>query len=165
MAFVCTITDGNFSGSVFKKGNAHAVIYLIGYDDTEDRSYFLFVSLDPVIGEDDGLELSFRVIEYDAEADSEYAYWSGKDTASFIKGDDRKAILAILSMAANHLLNSAKPSKVLACSMDKDSPERANKKFMLLAHVFEKCGYSVTTWDTYHGLRCWWMERNSTASS
>lgn len=159
MAFVCTITIGAFSGNVFKKGEAHAAIYPIGYDDVEDKTYYLFISLDPVIGEVEGFELSFRIIEYDDRFKSEYSYLSGKDTAGFIKGDDRKMILLLLAAAAEHLRTYAKPSKVLVCSMDKDAPERANEKFMLFARLFELGGYSVTTRDFDHGLRCWWMKR------
>ncbi len=161
MAFVCTISDGDFSGSVFKKGFSHAAVYPIGYDDIDDKSYSLFVSLDPLVGDDSIVELSFRVIEYDGETDSEYVFWSGRDTAGFIKGDSRKAVLTLLAVAVGHLLNSAKPAKVLVCSMDKDAPEIADRKFIILGHVFENNGYSVKVADSYHGMRCWSMELQS----
>jgi len=136
-------------------------MYPIGYDDTEDKSYVLFASLDPVVG-DDSLELSYRIVEHDGATDSEYSYWSGKDTAALIpKKEDRTSILAMSAVALNLLLNSAKPAKVFFCSRDAYPPESANEKFILLAHVFENCGYSVSTADPYHGLQCWWMERKT----
>lgn len=158
MAFICTIEHDNYSGSVFKKGNSHASILPIGYDDADDKSYSLFVSLDPVVADEDSLELSFRVMEWDGGTDSEHAFWSGKDT-SFIESNDRSAILRMLAAAVNRLLKSANPAKVVLCSRDGNAPDKANRKFILLGHVFEMCGYSVSTADTYLGMKCWWMER------
>jgi hypothetical protein len=148
------------TGSFFKNGASFARMVPIGHDDAEDKSYVLFVSLDPMVGED-ALELMFRIVEYDRETDAEHIFWSGKDVARFIRQDDRTTIRFALCGAVRHLLTDANPAKVFMCTMDTYAPEVANRKFMLLAHVFEICGYSVQTADPYHGQQVWWMERKS----
>lgn len=128
-------------------------MYPIGYDDAEDKSYVLFLSLDPVVSDETSLELSFSIVEYDGATDQEHTFWSGRDTV-FIPKDDRRAILRLLAVAVDNLLRTENPAKVFLCTRDSDAPEKANGKFIILAHVFKRCGYAVATADPYHGRTC-----------
>jgi hypothetical protein len=141
---------------VVRRGNAQLIIVPIGYDDTDDKSYSLFIVLDMEPGGD--RNLSFCIVEYDGETDSEYTYWSGRETR-FICGDDRALVKAALLCAVEHLLNTVQPARVHMCTIDADSPEKAQVKNFEIVRVFEICGYAVHTADPYHGQQVWWMER------
>ena len=129
---------------------------LIGYDDIEDKSYDLLVSLEPMPPGD--LDFSFSIVEHDGETDTDYSYYNSGDVGKFISATDRTLILECLLGATAHLLKVAQPARVTMSTMNEGAPEKANHKFIKLAHVFKACGYVVHTADVYHGERAWWME-------
>ena len=159
MAFVCTIDPDVDQITMVHRGNSHLLILPIGYDDSEDKSYSFLIVLDPMPGGD--LDLSFCLVEYDGQTDSEYTYWSGRDVAKFINRDDRARILERLLSAIRLLLNEIQPLKVHMCTLDAHPPEKAQRKNFLIARVFELCGYEVRTADPYYGQQVWWMERKT----
>lgn len=162
MSFVCCLDITSFAATHVKRVNSRAVLVPIGYDDEDGRSFFLFVTLDVIIA-DDGLELGFSVFEHDPVTDSEHHYWSGKDT-SFIPKEARSKILDLLFETVRSLISEQNQGRVFLCTRDGSAPSKANRKFILLAKLFEDCGYTVRTADPYHGQQCWWMERNPVTS-
>ena len=156
MAFVCILPPEGVSGSFFDRITRHSIMVSIGYDDNEDKSYNLFVTLDPLPPGD--ADFSFSIVEHDAETDTDFSFYNSGDVAKFIGAADRALILECLLGAAAHLLKVARPARVTMSTMNEGAPEKANHKFIALAHVFEACGYIVHTADSYHGDRAWWME-------
>lgn len=112
------------------------------------------------------LEYFFCIIEADNRNNTERQLWSGLDTLDIFSRENRNAILKGLLGATEMLINAAKPPKVTMCTIDTGAPEKAHRKHLLVARVFETCGYDVQCADPYHGQRVWQMEhRPPTARS
>ena len=163
MAFVNLLIAQEFSFEAFKRDANYCVKALIGFDDMEDISYSLYVTLDELPGGNDH-ELRFFVSEYDGVTDSEFLYFSAKDLAVKIPSQDRVSIRACLLRAIENLIGLAEPDRVYLCGFDTDAPPKADVKFSLIGEVFESKGYEVKAADPYNGQRVWWMSRRSTSS-
>jgi hypothetical protein len=161
LAFVNLLSAEDFSFEVFKRDASYCVKILIGFDDMEDISYSLYVTLDELPGGNDH-ELRFFVSEYDGVTDSDFLYFSAKDLAVKIPSQDRVFIRACLLMAIENLIGLAEPDRVYLCSYDTYAPPKADVKFALIGEVFKSKGYEVKTADPYNGQRVWWMNRRST---
>jgi len=156
MAFVCDVAEDVIQGHFQRHGSAYVVVVPIGYDDEEDKSYTLLVTLDILPGVE--YEFTYCIVEHDGATNSEYCYWSGADVAKFIGKEDRATILGCLASVTAHLLRAVRPRHVTMCSWDVNLPEKAKRKHFLIARVFEACGYEVHTFDEYHGQSVWCME-------
>lgn len=156
MAFVLDLDLQAVQYDVHTKGERSLVVIPVGYDDYDDWSYSLFVSLEPQAGGE--IELSFCLVQYDGETDSEHPYWDAADVRRFINSHDRRIILACLLRAVHFLLESLKPQKVFVATIG-SVENGAERKYVAIARVFELCGYAVHCADSYHGQRAWWMER------
>lgn len=161
MAFVLTLDPQEQSVTVNRHGNEIVVIVPLGYDDARPYIYSLMLGLSPMAGGD--LEFFFCIIEANNQDESEKQLWSGLDTLEIFLTDDRTAILKGLLGATEMLINAFKPSKATMCTIDTGAPEKAERKHLLVARVFETCGYAVTCADQYHGKRVWQMERQAEA--
>jgi hypothetical protein len=157
MAFVRVLNEEEFQAETFRSGNSWSIVVNVGYDDEKPISYSLHVGLSPMAG--GPIEFYFQIVEFDEEYESEHAFLSGKDTACFLKGDDRKIVLWAVLTAAHMLLEAAKPERVEYVAYDPDPPEKALLKHWLIGKVFEESGYEVSTADPFHGKRVWWMVR------
>ena len=158
MAYVNLLTDQGFTFELFKRDANYSLKALIGYDDIEDVSYSLYVTLDDLPGGEDK-ELRFFILEYDGATDTEFLYFSAKDLAVKIPRHDRDPIRACLLRAIEDLIKLARPKRVFVCATDIYAPPKADRKFVLIADLFASCGYEVRTADPYHGQRVWWMTR------
>jgi hypothetical protein len=162
MAFVCTARRREYHADVFRDGDSHAITVPVGYDDYEDKNYFVMIGLDFLVGgAPRELEYYFCIIEVDGLNKTDRRIWSGRDLRDDISAEDRAMILCIILAATEALLNTVKPSRVFRCTRDADLPERALEKHYEVSQIFTKCGYAVQTADHYHGKRTWWMERKS----
>lgn len=158
MAFVCTLTGDGFNVDVAQRGSSRIVIARIGVDDENDTIYSAMVCLDPGGGGD--MELAFCLLAASSSGYGEpVEFWSGTETASFIRGEDRGAILTAIIVCVESLIRTVQPSKVYMCTVDADMPDRALMKHMMVAHVIETCGYDVKKPDPFHGQHIWYMER------
>jgi len=158
LAFVNLLFAQDFSFEVFKRDASVCIKTLIGFDDVEDVSYSLYVTLDELPGGNDH-ELRFFVSEYDGVTDGEFLYFSAKDLAVKIPSQDRVFIRACLLRAIENLIGLAEPDRVYLCSYDTYAPPKADVKFSLIGEVFESKGYEVKAADPYNGQRVWWMNR------
>lgn len=158
MPYINLLVEDAINIEFFQRENSYLAQVLVGTDG-ENCTYFLHVMLDPVVG-GDGWEMSFCIVEYDGEADTEYRYFSAKDVAHKIPKEAREPILTSLVASAQHLLTAAKPLKVLICTYDTYLPEKANLKFIILAHLFERNGFTVKHSDPYNGQSIWWMTKD-----
>lgn len=162
MAFVLTLSDQEQSATVNARGTDIVVIVPLGYDDVRPLVYSLMLGLSPMAGGD--LEYFFCIIEANSQDNTETQLWSGVDTRHLFSREDRNAILKGLLGATEMLINAAKPAKVTMCTIDTGAPEKADRKHLLVARMFETCGYDVQCADPYHGRRIWQMERQTPAT-
>lgn len=153
MAFVCTLSDHSETALVLKRGNGWMVTTPVGHCSEEDKSYYLFVTLDPIPS--GYMELAFCLIEHNGEFGTEYLYWSGREVAIFVNKTERSKILACLLSIVHHLIETAKSDQVFMCTADADAPPKALRKYMLIVKVLEECGYRPSRYDPYHGKDAW----------
>jgi len=161
MAFILTLNPEEQSATVNRHGNEIVVIVPLGYDDARPLIYSLMLGLSPMAGGD--LEFFFCIIEADNQYNTEKQLWSGLDTTEIFSGEHRTSILKGLLGATEMLVNAVKPSQVTMCTIDTGAPKKADRKHLLIARVFETCGYAVKCADEYHGKRVWQMERQPEA--
>ena len=163
MAFVNLLIDHEFAFEMLERDANYCVRTLIGYDDVEDVSYSLYVTLDEMPG---GVEkeLRFFILEYDGATGSEFLYFNAKDLGVKIPRHDRSPIRACLLRAIKNLIDLVKPDKVFVCATDTYAPPKADRKFVLIAELFESCGYEAKAADPYYGQRVWWMTRIPTTA-
>lgn len=157
MPFVCTLSNEGFRCEVFKEGGAYSIVMRIGFDEGQHTNYFVQIGLEPMAGGD--LEYYFNIIKINGDDGSERLFWSGKDVAQFIRGEDRKLILAAVCSATEALLQHVKPESVYRCTYDEWPPERALEKHHVLSRVFTDCGYKVQMSDPFGCKRVWWAYR------
>lgn len=158
MAFICTVKGENFNIEVFRKGNAFSVVINLGYEDDSDAGYSAVIGLEPMGG--GNIEFFFHLVRFRDGHDDEL-FWSGLDLPNCILPNDRECILDALCSTAHELLNQVKPPTFHYCTHDRDAPDKALVKHILMMKVFESCGYTVNSADPYQGKRVWWMERKS----
>ncbi len=158
MAYVNLLSDDDFTFQSFQLGASNLVEALVGYNDLEDISYSLRVSLDVMPGGFE-YELRFCIHEYDGSTESDFDYFSAKDVATKIPGQHKAATRACLLRGIETLITNSRPEKVFLCTVDTYAPLKANRKFILIAELFEGMGYEVKTADPYNGQRVWWMTR------
>ncbi|NJL08927.1 MAG: hypothetical protein HC900_12290 [Methylacidiphilales bacterium] len=161
MPFVCTIDPDSIQAAFFQEGGDYLIVIPIGFDDASPLTYSLMVTLSPSGG--GLLEYAFCIIEANDVEYSENQIWSGLESARFLKGDDRKDVLSLLIQCTKFLLDSVRPLSVFFCTIDTFAPEKADRKYSLVAQTFEMCGYRVRTTDPWHGQRYWRMERDAGA--
>ena len=161
LAYVNLLSVHELIFDVLNSGNSYFVQVLVGYDDLEDITYCLHITLDEMIG-GAGQELQFYILEYDGSAENNFNYFSAKDLALKIPSQDRVLIRACLLRGIEELIMVDLPERVFLCTFDADAPRKADRKFVLIADVFEAKGYEVKTADPYYGQRVWWMNRRST---
>lgn len=160
MAFVCTLTGDGFNVDVAQRGSSRIVIARIGVDDENDTIYSVLVGLD--VGGGGLIELVFCILAASSGGDEEPTeYWSGTETASFIRGDDRVAVLNTILTCVGELVRSVQPPHIYMNTIDTHIPERALLKHILIARVVEECGYDVKMPDAFHGQYNWYMERRT----
>lgn len=128
----------------------------IGYDDDEPESYSLLIAFDTMAG--GGAEFFFCVIEQNHETNTETRYWSGLEVAKFTSDEDRTFILGALLDGTRELLQHNSPKLVFCCTHDSGLPQKALIKHLLVAQVFETCGYVVEEQPIFLGKNSWWME-------
>jgi hypothetical protein len=150
MGFMCTAADTNIELI------GDAVVVPIGYDDIEPKSYSLLISFDALPGGDE--EFFFCVVEANTEDGTEARHWSGLDVAKFASKEDRILIRHMLLAGTEQLLKHRSPKRVFCCTHDSDMPQKALTKHVLIAHIFEMCGYAVIREPKCLGKESWWME-------
>lgn len=155
MSFICTIEDET-EAQFFPHGRGAMGMVAIGYDDIDDKSYTVHVSLGVMPG--DVFDLSFWINEYDGEVDDNYQLTSGMQT-QFINREQRLVILNCICRLTHALVAFHKPDIINVCSSDQDAPEKSHFKFFRVATTIEKIGYKIATYDPYHGQRVWRAER------
>jgi hypothetical protein len=55
-------------------------------------------------------------------------------------------------------LNHLRPDRFFCCTHDSHLPENALIKYLLIAEMFEMCGYAVEAQPLCLGKYSWWME-------
>ncbi len=130
---------------------------LVGLDDVEDRHYSVVVTLDLMPGLD--YELSYFLEEYDATDDSAFQYWRASDVVRFIPRAERKVILMTVLRLVTEAVQQLMPEHIYMCSRGDSRSPREEKKYFLIAHAIEMCGYRVQMPDRYHDQRVWLMTR------
>lgn len=161
MAFVSTLVRSEFHPSAFRLENGAKVSFLIGYDDEEDITYTMWVSLcDDLIGH----ELIFFITE-DHGSGRQQNLFSGQTFARIASRAERDLIMEKLLITFDGLLNFVKPPRVHMCTMDVDLPEKALFKYVMLCKVAEDSGYRIEAYDPYNGQRMWNMIKLDTVTT
>lgn len=161
MMFIPTIVEDEAYFNVQIESNSYRVLSQIGYDDKTNHIYYLAVYLDnpPAWG----YELRYCIEEYDDNGAELYSYWDRREVCKFIGTEDRKKVLVLLLALVRHLANLANPATVVMSV--EDNGRGAPSKDVLIANVFETCGYTVQKFDPYYGKRVFRMERSEGSSS
>jgi|ERR1700722_19902776 hypothetical protein len=159
MGFVCTAGNAEKSEPQLI---GDSVVVPIGYDDVAPRSYSLLIAFDRTGGGDE--EFFFCMIEANHDDNTETRYWSGLDVARFAPEADRKLIRTTLLAGTELLLRHKAPQRVFCCTHDSHLPEKALTKHLLVARIFETCGYIVEAQPLFLGKYSWWMERRDEGS-
>lgn len=156
MSFLATIVKDAAYYNVQKENNSFRLSSQIGYDDKNKHIFYLVIYMDIPPGW--GYELRYCVEEYDENSSEFQIYWDRNEVCKFIGSEDRQKILALLLALVQHLICLAKPDSVAMNVEDKGiGPPR---KDVLIAEVFECCGYTVETCDPYYGRRVFHMKRS-----
>jgi hypothetical protein len=157
MAFQLLIDAAGWHADVFRRGGAYLVIVNFGYDSVMDHTYSAMVGLEPLPG--GGMEHFFCIIDADNVNGTETRHFSGTKTTGFLDKATRRTVLELILMATRSLLNEAQPDRVQRFTWDAHAPDKALLKHFAVAKVIETCGYTVRTFDTYHGRHVWCAER------
>ena len=105
------------------------------------------------------MEFYFMVVEADEINNTEITCFSGLKTLAMLPREERRVVLRAILHATRLLLGQVNPAIVNWCTWDENPPRKALDKHLLIAKVFEVCGYEVGTSDAYHGHHVWWAER------
>ena len=159
MAYVNLLSNSDFAFELLEFGTSLLIQAVIGCDDAVDISYSLHISLDVLPGGSEH-ELRFCLNEYDGSTDSDFSYFSAKDAAMKIPQRYKSITRACLLHGIETLITKGQPAMVFLCTYDRYAPPKANRKFALIAELFERKGYEVRTADPYNGQRVWWMIRS-----
>ena len=152
MAFVCTAFG---QGTPFEYVN-DTVLMPIGYDNAERKSYSIMTGFTPTGGGD--LEYYLCILEANHSENTEAQLWSGLETKAFLKPELRDNILQSCLYATNILIRLQRPQRVFCCTHDAGLPEKALRKYYLIANTFKMCGYQVSQQDVILSKHSWWME-------
>lgn len=158
MPFTCTLSDETEFLHT-KRGNSHALVAPVGFDEELDTDYSLVAGLDPMPGGD--MEFYFYLIAHCQETGETSEYRSGRDVARLIDAADRARILMLLLSFTSELIAIAKPESVLMVTIDENPPAKSLQKNAAIVRVFEANGYKIVTTDPYHGQQVWRMERGA----
>jgi hypothetical protein len=128
----------------------------IGHD--RHAIYGLFVALAPLPGcPRNEMELVFHVTR-DTGGDVK-AFYDGAATQAFIPASsDRDKILMLLLEMVRASINVIQPKKVILNTHSPELPEKALRKYDLIAKMLMQCGYMAGRGDAYHGRKQWMME-------
>lgn len=161
MPFVCSLSGDSFTAVVVQRGSSRIVTARIGLDEENDTIYSLLVGLDPTGGGDH--ELIFTIVAADPDG-TERVFWSGKETETFMSGEDRETVLLAIICCVENLVRVVQPERVFMCTHEANLPERALEKYHRIALAIEMCGYTVSRPDSFHGQIIWFMEPRVAAS-
>lgn len=154
MAFRCILSEPGCMIDYGKQGEEHTVLAHFGWDEHEEWDAYLHVGLSPLVG--GGMELYFFVLRVDRSTGDVVQHYSGLETRSWLHGEDRKGVRALLSQAVGELICKAEPVLVEGMTHEPDLPDKALAKHEDLWSIFSEQGYEVTRCDPYHGRRVWW---------
>lgn len=156
MAFICASVAGDDKYQFFRDGRAAAVVVRVGHDPDAADTWFAHVGFDVIPPGD--LQYYFFLCRVNAATGEEICYHSGRETAHFICGKDRKHVLEAVLMATKVLLDHEKPKQVYRVTHDAALSSQALEKHFEICALFKLNGYEVSRYDEYHGQRIWWME-------
>jgi hypothetical protein len=133
----------------------------LGYDPESGRIYSASVALVIVPGQpDDHRELVFDVVDAHPEDDRDIEFLNdGLQTKSFLAGEDRLYALRIICLAACHLIDSLRPNVISMMTVERDLPDKALRKYHVLADAISSLGYQAGEADPYYGTRIWLLRR------
>ncbi|WP_157091892.1 hypothetical protein [Methylobacterium nodulans] len=157
LTFVCTVGPDDFEPKIFLGESKALAMAVVGFDDETDNIYSITVGIERIPG--GKYELFFHLVEVDSETDSEYLYWSGRDTQFIRNKADRNRILQTTLLLCAMLIKRANPDQLTWFTCDENPPEQALVKYFLIIRVIEECGYEVRTADPYNGRWVWFAER------
>lgn len=156
MPYVSTIQH-DWHAEAFRRGNAYQVLVNVGYDDALQQTYSISVGLEPQPG--GGMEYYFCFIVADEIKRTEQVCWCGLDSQDILPKEQRGAVLRAILHATRLLISQVNPAIVNWCTWDANPPDKALRKHILIARVFELLGYEIGHPDAYHGKHIWWAER------
>jgi hypothetical protein len=157
MAFQLTVREDGWRADVFRQGGCYLVVINFGYDPETKSTFSVMIGLDPLPGGD--MEHFFCIIENTADNEKK-CYYSGANTGKLFPKETRKLVLSMVLSATHSLINAAQCSSIKHSTHDANLPQKALVKHILIAEVFESCGYVINRPDPYHGRYIWWAERS-----
>ena len=135
-------------------------LFDIGYDDQTDTTYKALVSLEQIPGEPQKhYELSFLITEFDQE-NQEVLHNDGQSTKSFLVGDNRNKVLAVICQVACHLAESSRARILIINTVQTYLPEKALAKYDTICASLRSHGYEGRRVDSYHGAEQWQIIKN-----
>jgi hypothetical protein len=156
MAYKSTIQN-DWTAHGFRRGNAYQLLVNIGVDEQIFHTYSLAVGFEPLPG--GTMEFYFCLVDADDKLNTETTCFSGLNSINFLPGEERPAILKALLSATQTLIRQCNPKYVTWCTWDDEPPPKALRKHLLVARVFEVCGYKVEALEVYQGRHGWSAER------
>jgi hypothetical protein len=156
MAFVCTLSSQSpLLPVVATYPTLTSLVYPIGYDDVDSRTYQLFISFGTAPG---GIvEYAFCIVctYQDGVA---HDIWDSQVIASTIRKKHRALILALLIDATRSLIRSTQFPEITMHTFAHNLPQKALVKYRNIAQVFVDEGYTVRH-EARRGQHVWWFER------
>jgi hypothetical protein len=156
LAYVSTIQE-DWHAEAFRRGNAYQIVVNIGHDEATNCTYSIALGLEPQPG--GAMEYYFCIIVYNGNTDEETSCFSGLESTNILPQVQRGAVLRAFLHATRLLLIQVNPANVNWCTWDQNLPEKALRKYLLIARVFESAGYRVESAAPHNGQYFWHAER------
>ena len=134
-------------------GESFVVAY-VGADTDTGFTYYAATALSPFF---DYVEYSFYIVERWPNG-TERQFDSGQETKGVFNEADRTAILGVIILATELLLDWKQPPLVDRCTSDADLPNKAQLKHTSITGIFRSCGYKVTSCGDWNGKLVWRAE-------
>ncbi len=153
MAFICVLDDRNGWGDIGTSEHKIFTSTVIGYDDEMEHVYHLYVSFDR---QNTGYwELSFYIIEYDANDEVEYTYFHSNETRSFLDKEARRLVVGNVLGMIRKILDHSKFETCIFYSIDTDMPAKGLLKYTYICAIFISFGYDMEYAITRDGQHIW----------
>lgn len=159
--FVCTIENNVTYATVLEGYGEHICRIPIGYDDTTGSVYSAAAALSPLPGMGPRFfEFVFWIQEIGIDNSEPYRYFDGLRTRFIESSKDRRLVLEAILAATDSLIDTVRPAVVTMYTYEKDLPEKALRKYELIAEQLRNKGYSGGRSDSYHGQQAWqlWVQ-------
>ena len=156
------VSTDRLSLQITQNGSDAVAQIPLGFDADLARNYSLMVTFSPAVGDGPGeFELVFFIIEFD-EMGGNVLQEISDGRAMRAVTQDRQHLdmigIALLT-AVDALITKISPRRIHMSTMTPHLPNKALRKFNMIATLFSQKGYRSGKGNAYHGRHIWMIEK------